>query len=400
VDWCFPLKNPVMKYAWGSLEALPEFLGVPNPKAERWAELWIGAHPRASSSIQTADGESPLVTWIGLDPRRALGEAVAERFDGRLPFLLKVLAVEAPLSLQLHPAGPQAARGYADEERRGVPHGSPDRIFADPWAKPELIVALSPFTALCGFLDDEDAATLWEPLHCALPPALSCAASAADRLRALLELPAEDQSRIASELIRGCESLASRAQAYADVSMLARCYPADPGCAAPLLLQRHALNPGEALFLEPGQIHCYLSGSGVELMASSDNVLRAGLTQKPTRPDLLLEAMDVSHRKHSTILPDRVAEGRVAYPVPCEAFRLERITLNGTVGTSLPTTGGPEVLLVYEGTVSLPNGPGGITLNRGQAAFLTAERPEAVLGGTGVAFRACVGTHKEVPANR
>ncbi|NNL86276.1 MAG: mannose-6-phosphate isomerase, class I [Myxococcales bacterium] len=389
-----------MKYAWGSAAALPEWLGVPNPGAEPWAELWIGAHPRASSSIQTADGESSLVTWIGSDPRRALGEAVAERFDGRLPFLLKVLAVEAPLSLQLHPAGPQAARGYADEERRGVPLASPDRIFADPWAKPELIVAVSPFAALCGLLDDETVATLWEPLPCSLPPALACAASAAERLRALFELRSEDRNRVASELIRGCDNLASRGQAYADVSMLARRYPADPGCAAPLLLQRHALKPGEALFLEPGQIHCYLSGSGVELMASSDNVLRAGLTQKPIRPDLVLELLDVSSRKQETIRPVRVADGRFAYPASCEEFQLERITLDGTSGTSLPTTGGPELLLVYEGTVSLPNAPGDIALQRGQAAFLTAERPEAVLGGSGVAFWARVGTHTEVPDNR
>jgi mannose-6-phosphate isomerase len=145
------LANPVRNYAWGSHRAIAELLGQPVPSAQPEAELWLGAHPSAPSRVQTDDGEVPLDAFIARDPVGVLGPGTALHFHESLPFLLKVLAAEQPLSLQAHPSAAQARAGFARENAAGIPLGADARCYRDPNPKPELICALTPFSALCGF---------------------------------------------------------------------------------------------------------------------------------------------------------------------------------------------------------------------------------------------------------
>src|SRR5215203_3283235 len=151
------LSNGVRFYPWGSRTVIPELLGQPVPADRPHAELWVGAHPDEPSLLP--DGR-PLNDAIATDPEALLGSATVERFGPRLPFLLKVLAADTPLSLQAHPTMEQAAAGYAAEEAAGIPRDDPTRTFKDPWHKPELLLALTTFEALCGFRPVE------ESLHC------------------------------------------------------------------------------------------------------------------------------------------------------------------------------------------------------------------------------------------
>jgi mannose-6-phosphate isomerase class I len=145
------LSNPIRDYAWGSHEAIANFLGRPAPTPKPQAELWIGAHADDSSIVEVDGGATPLVWLLAEDPENLLGKAVVKRFGTQLPYLMKVLAAASPLSLQAHPTIEQARAGYDDEERRGIPHQANNRNYRDRNHKPELLYALTPFEALCGF---------------------------------------------------------------------------------------------------------------------------------------------------------------------------------------------------------------------------------------------------------
>ena len=145
------LENTVQTYAWGSHTAIADFLGKPSPSPDPWAELWMGAHPKASSRIQDKGRRVSLIDFIAQDPFSMLGESAAKKFKGQLPFLFKVLAAETPLSMQAHPDRTQAEEGFEREDRAGIPMDAPDRNYKDSNHKPECLCALTPFSALCGF---------------------------------------------------------------------------------------------------------------------------------------------------------------------------------------------------------------------------------------------------------
>jgi mannose-6-phosphate isomerase len=376
------LMNTVRHYPWGSRTVIPELLGELSPADRPYAELWMGAHPDAPSVL--SDG-TPLDKAIAQRSEALLGPEVRERFGDRLPFLMKVLAAEQPLSLQAHPTNEQAQAGFAAEEAAGVPRDDSTRTFKDPFHKPELLLALTPFEALCGFRPVE------ESLHCLaklqvpeLKPTI--AALARGGLRAaipqLLALPPEHRAALVSAVaVAAARFVAAHdpefINTYRWAASLAETYPGDPGVVISLMCNHLKLAPGEAVFLPAGNLHAYLSGAGVEVMASSDNVLRGGLTGKHVDLAALIEVLDFTDGRVPVIHPV-LGPGGLRYPVPVEDFDLTRIQLDGQSGAL--TTRGPQVLLCTEGTAVLSSADEELTVAQGQSAFVPAGAPVSARG--------------------
>ena len=306
------LRNPIRDYAWGSRSALARMQGRPAPTSAPEAELWIGAHP-ATPSVLAGSGAS-LADAIAGDAPAWLGAEVASRYGPRLPYLLKVLAADAPLSLQAHPDASRA--------RSRFEAGDPN--YVDGHHKPELLVALTPFEALCGFRDTDRSAAAFQALG------LSEVAAHLERgdLRAatslLLSRPAE---QIDAGLFGG------RFDAdLALVRRLAAAYPGDPGVLVALLLNPVTLAPGEAVWMPAGNLHAYLRGVGVEVMAASDNVLRGGLTPKRVDVAELLRVLRFEVLAEPVVKPVRVASGVVTWPVPVDDFALHHVRLGSAEG--------------------------------------------------------------------
>ncbi|MCF6744555.1 mannose-6-phosphate isomerase, class I [Blastococcus sp. KM273128] len=383
------LSNGVRYYPWGSRTVIPDLLGEPVPADRPHAELWVGAHPDEPSTL--SDGR-PLDKAIAEEPDRLLGPAVVERFGARLPFLLKVLAAETPLSLQAHPTTAQAEVGYAAEEAAGIPHDDPTRTFKDPFHKPELLLALTTFEALCGFRPVE------ESLHCLaklqvpeLKPTI--AALARGGLRAAVPQLLALSGRRRTQLVEAVAAKAATFVAAHDpefintyrwAATLAESYPGDPGVVISLMCNHLKLAPGEAVFMPAGNLHAYLSGAGVEVMASSDNVLRGGLTAKHVDLAALIEVLDFTDGKVPVIHPV-LGPGGLRYPVPVQDFDLTRVHLDEQSGAL--TTRGPQLLLCTEGTAVLASVDGELTLEKGRAAFLPAGEP-VTARGPAVLYRA------------
>ncbi|MFD4602191.1 mannose-6-phosphate isomerase, class I [Streptomyces sp. NPDC058464] len=378
------LDNTIRPYAWGSTTAIPKLLGV-EPSGEPQAEMWMGAHPGAPS--RTARGT--LVEVIDADPKAELGEAAVGRFGPRLPFLLKILAAGAPLSLQVHPNLEQAREGYEDEERRGIPIDAPHRNYKDANHKPELICALTEFDGLCGFRDPERTAELLDGLGVdSLKPYVDLLrahpeeAALREVLTAILSADREEMAHTVAEATAACTRLGGDYAPYADI---AHHYPGDPGVIAAMLLNHVRLQPGEALFLGAGIPHAYLNGLGVEIMANSDNVLRCGLTPKHVDVPELLRVVRFEAGDAGVLRPEAAPDGEEVYETPIDEFRLSRYVLpEGTAAHDL-TLQTPQILLCTAGTVRV----GEYDLAPGRSVFVPAGE-KAEVSGAGTVFRATV----------
>ncbi|MEV7153005.1 mannose-6-phosphate isomerase, class I [Streptomyces misionensis] len=378
------LDNTVRPYAWGSRTAIPRLLGT-EPTGEPQAEMWMGAHPGAPS--RTARGT--LAEVIDADPERELGKEAVAKFGPRLPFLLKILAADAPLSLQVHPDLAQAREGYADEERRGVPLDAPERNYKDANHKPELICALTEFDGLCGFRSPERAADLLAALGVdSLKPYVDLLharpedAALREVLTAILTADREETARTVAEAAAACARLGGDHAPYAQ---LAHHYPGDPGVLAAMLLNYVRLQPGEALFLGAGVPHAYLSGLGVEIMANSDNVLRCGLTPKHVDVPELLRVVRFEASDPGVLRPEAAPDGEEVYETPTDEFRLSRHVLpeGGTAHDLTRDT--PQILLCTAGAVRV----GEHELGPGRSVFVPAGE-KAEISGAGTVFRATV----------
>lgn len=410
------LSNTVRPYAWGSTTAIPALLGV-APTGEPQAEMWMGAHPGAPSRITrtgsapdatpgatpgtppapaSAPGtpphaaEQPLTDVIDADPVRELGQATVEKFGPRLPFLLKLLAAGAPLSLQVHPDLAQAQRGYADEERRSVPIDAPHRTYKDANHKPELICALTPFDGLCGFRRPIEAAEAMEALGVdSLKPY-------ADLLRAhpeeaalrevLTAILTADPAQMAETVTASAAAAEQLGGAYAPYARLAHHFPGDAGVIAAMLLNYVQLQPGEALFLGAGVPHAYLDGLGVEIMATSDNVLRCGLTPKHIDVPELLRIVRFEATDPGILRPEASPSGEELYETPIDEFRLSRFDLSPGAAPVDLTAATPQILLCTAGALRT----GDFGLVPGDSVFVPAGE-NAEVSGAGTLFRATVG---------
>ncbi len=384
------IEGAVRGYDWGSLTAIADLLGRPAT-GEPWAELWFGAHPSAPAAVGAR--AEPLDRLIAADPVAALGPAVASRY-GRLPFLLKVLAAAAPLSLQAHPSAEQAEAGFEREEAMGVPPDAPQRMFRDRSAKPELICALSGFEALCGFRDPKQTAALLDTLDApALDPLrrrLSgrSGSQLRDLLAWLLALDRPAAAALAESAAGACAAAADEDEWSGLRSAVARLgarHPGDAAVAASLLLNHVVLAPGEALFLDSGCLHAYLGGTAVELMADSDNVVRGGLTSKHVDAAALVQIVDGAASEPPVQRPEP-AGGVVTYRTAAAEFSLRRFDVDGSSGLAA----GPAVLLCTEGCVEA----NGVTMDRGAAAWSSALEPHVALEGRGTVFCATVGDER------
>ena len=390
----YRMRNAVQPYAWGSPTALTELYGIRGDGP--MAELWMGAHPKAVSTLETEAGEAPLDEHIAADPERALGRATVERFGGRLPFLFKILAAEAPLSIQVHPSLEAARRGFRAEEAAGVDRDAPERNYRDDNHKPEMIVAIRPFWGLRGFRNvDEIAAELDASAFrdCdARPLAPRSESDLQPFFLGLLGLP-EGGRR---ELIAAALSVArDRRPGYRPdrlpdtddpdsryywVLRVADAYPGDIGILAPILLNVFALKPGQATFQTEGVLHAYLNGVGAELMANSDNVLRGGMTVKHIDVG---ELARVAHfRPEPPALVAGVAETAgaggqcLSYPVAFEEFRFATLS-----GSHLRPGGRPRIVFCHSGHATVSAGGVALSLEPGQSAFVDAAAPDIRIEG-------------------
>ncbi|WP_436499818.1 mannose-6-phosphate isomerase, class I [Actinokineospora sp. HUAS TT18] len=370
----FRLDNPIRTYDWGSHTVLAELLGRPSPAAVPEAELWIGAHPSAPSILPS--GASLLAT-IADDPPATIGGA------DRLPFLLKVLAVERPLSIQVHPDDSQARDGFARDELTGLAPGDPKRNYHDSWPKPELLYALTPFDALCGFAEPEKAAALLTSTGGArLRRVAEALAGGPETAFILLGVwPREDRAALVDEV----RASTGDAPELVWARRLAEQYPDDPGVVTALLMNLVTLAPGEALFARPRTIHAYLRGTGVEIMANSDNVLRGGLTSKHIDRAELRTVTDFAPSEPELVLPVAQPNGEELFPTPATQFQLSRISRSVEVAAP-----GPGALLCVEGEVTVERGSAHEPLRRGEALFIPAAGGPLRVNGTGLVFRAAV----------
>jgi len=384
----YRLGNPVQTYAWGSRTALAELRGAPTPTAQPEAELWLGAHPAAPSTVEVGGVERSLTDVIAADPEALLGPGVLAEFGPRLPFLLKVLAVDQPLSLQVHPDLDRARTGYAAEQHRGLPADDPARNYRDPHHKPELLYALTPFDALCGLRPRAEIEALLGELGIAelrITPEGGLPGLVGDILRA------PDPARLVTAALATCRARVAEGNASANhrcALELAERYPDDPGVVVALLLNRIHLRPGQAVYVPPGRLHVYLSGMGIEIMAASDNVVRGGLTAKRVDVPELMTLLEPSGIRPRLIEGEADGTGWCRYPAPVPDFALARATVaDAPVVSAVP---GPQVLLCVEGALSLASAGAGALLQRGQSSFVRADE-EVVLTGAGTVFRASTG---------
>lgn len=406
------MRNRIRPYAWGSRTAIAELLGEPSPAPHPQAELWIGAHPADSSAlldepVDASGGDGrPLTEVITADPIGTMGARVHDRFGSRLPFLLKVLAAAEPLSLQAHPSALQAARGFALEEAAGIPLSSPQRNYRDSWHKPELICALTEFEALCGFREPSRTVHLLAALEVpALDHYLGLMSGQPDEhgtralFSSIITIPPSTLGPLLSDVLAACVHRVQQGgeftTEYRTALALGERYPGDPGVLASLLLNRITLHPGQALYLPGGNLHAYLAGVGIEIMANSDNVLRGGLTPKHVDVPELMKVLDFTPGDQPILHGDQGRPHEWVYRTPAPEFRLSRLEPTDE-GLDI-THSGPQVLLVVDGSVQVSEGRvsegrgGGLTVPKGRSVWIGAQDGPVWVTGTGTAFRATDG---------
>jgi mannose-6-phosphate isomerase len=406
--WPLRMINPIRHYDWGSLTALARVQGR-APACVPEAELWMGAHPRSPSTLVDVDGrELNLLTLVETAPETVLGLRQLRRFGPRLPFLLKVIAVESPLSVHVHPDDRQS-RVVRDRGPRG-PEGSPG---ADEVGKSELVVATEPFEALIGVRDPRRAAELLDLVEVAplLPIRQELRATARmtetggrrrilDTVVRLASWPRRQRAMVTAAVTDAVRAALVDPRIPRDgdtrpalewVLRLARGHPDDPLVLAPLLLNLVRLDPGGAVYIPPGVPHSYLRGTAVEAGTASENVVRAGLTHKPVDPTGFRRWVDPTARPVLEAAWRSMGPYENAVDVPGTPFRLSRVRVGQGRVVGVPDGGqGPQVVLCLHGTVSVWAGVRQVGLDGGESAFLGPGIRDCALGGSGEVFRICV----------
>ncbi|QAY63354.1 mannose-6-phosphate isomerase, class I [Xylanimonas allomyrinae] len=389
------LTNTVQRYDWGSVDAIPALLGVAADGGPM-AELWLGGHPSAPSFADVDGASVDLPTLIREAPSAMLGRRIADEFGPRLPYLLKVLAASRALSLQVHPKPHAAREGFNHENALGLPVGSPKRSFHDDQHKPEMVVALSQFEGLAGFRSPRTILAILEGLDGRLVEAVRARlradrsdASMRQAFQVLLGARSEATCRDDIDVTVAAvgERLASGspfARADSTVVELAQQHPGDPGAIASLMLNRVTLEPGESMFTPAGEVHAYLSGLGIEVMASSDNVLRAGLTTKLVDEEALVRCASFAPRM--PVLPQvhtSGSRGQVqTYRAPVREFALTTADVDPSEEVALPVEG-PRVVLCLDGQIDLRTASGTVSARHGQSVFVPHAAGPVAVAGTG-----------------
>jgi mannose-6-phosphate isomerase len=398
-------------YAWGSTTLIPRFLDVPTDGRPQ-AEMWVGAHPADPALLP--DG-TRLDDHIRTHAEAALGEHSLETFGPRLPYLMKALAAAEPLSLQVHPTSERARIGFELENQAGIAVGAAERSYQDCFHKPEMIVAITRFEGMAGFRDVEKTARIlrllehpwadrvakelegappFQALHSVISEVLD------QRGDGLADLVGEIAAAATAAEERGHRSNRTAGRLYLDrasverestrlfaqTASLAQKYPTDPGVLVTLFLNHVVLSPGEAMFLDAGVVHAYTSGFGVEIMASSDNVVRAGLTPKHVDVGELLHIANFTPIPAPLWEPTAVSANTLRYQPPVAEFAL---TIAREPGDRLPAHG-PRTLLCLDGELVVTSAHARHELRRGQTLFVPHEEGPIALEGQGTVAVASV----------
>ena len=375
----FKITNSARDYAWGSSTLIPDYFGI-QATGRPMAEIWFGTHEGSPARL--------------VDENRTLAAALEGK---QLPYLLKILAADSPLSIQAHPNSAQAAEGFARENAAGIGIHAADRNYKDDRHKPEMIVALTEFEALCGFKSEKQIRNLLESM---LDPTDVSAGLTAivnhwldlfngpDGLQKLFV----DITNRRGNLDGVTAELTQQANLSAQFELAARLnllYPGDPGVIIALLMNHVWLEPGEALFLPAGNIHAYLSGLGVEVMAASDNVLRGGLTPKHIDVAELERVLTFSPTEVELVKTRDLAQGLVEFETPIDDFILYRADLSGGVVLADLNVPGASIILCTAGELAVSNSiEERVVLQRGEAAFIGADAKKFTLAGSGTAYLA------------
>ncbi len=380
----YPIRPALQRYEWGTPDDLPALLGF-EADGGPYAEAWWGVHPGGPATVDTDDGPTPLDVLIERDPAAALGGRVLADHGDRLPYLLKVLAIGGPLSIQVHPSLEVAREGFAREERAGIPRTAPDRVFRDGNHKPEMIVALTPVVLLSGFRDAsevrDDITAIGGPVATRL--ARLCGDDDPDLAAFLAGVMADDE---APGLVSDLAFAGAHRGAGPNLAAAARAasrFPGDRGALVALAMNLVRLEPGEACFTPDGVVHSYLSGVGLEIMANSDNVIRAGLTPKHVDVEALLEMAQTAPSE-----PERPEASRtgstIEYALPVREFGLTIVE-----GGAARFESGPRIVVCLDDEASVRASGQAHDLRRGEAMFVPdADGSLAVesTGRTAVAF--------------
>ncbi|MGH3469268.1 MAG: mannose-6-phosphate isomerase, class I [Thermocrispum sp.] len=386
------LRNSVRHYAWGSRTAIRELTGEPGPAPQPEAELWMGTHPGDPSHVVDPDGtERSLLDLVSADPERHFGTDIARQWGNRLPFLLKILAAEQPLSIQVHPSSEQAAAGFAKEEAAGIARDAAHRNYPDDTSKPELLCALSEFHALVGFRAAERTLALLRSIGSSgLARYIDVLArhTDADGVRELfttwITLSEREAEALLGDVLASCTERAAAAGEFAaelrTAVELGAAYPDDLGVLAALLLNRVTLAPGEAIYLPAGNVHSYLYGTGIEILANSDNVLRCGLTPKHVDVPELLRVVDFSCGEVPVLTgtSDAGTGGPLVYRTDAPEFELSRTDwADGDADGVELTPGAPQILVCTRGSVLVRSAGdrAELELRAGNSVWVAANEP-------------------------
>ncbi|MGO4053527.1 mannose-6-phosphate isomerase, class I [Vibrio cholerae] len=387
----FPMINPIQNYAWGSKTALHQLFAIENSNQEPQAELWMGAHPNGCSYLVINGQNVKLSAFIAQNPSLMLGEHTARQF-GELPYLFKILAAENALSIQVHPNKQQAERGFAQEEKLGIAPTAAYRNYKDPNHKPELVYALTEYQAMNGFRANQEILNYFIELSIdEIQPLVDAFQSnpteqgLRDFFSGLLSLQGEIKNRALEVLITQAKQI--DLPLFQLIVELEKHYPNDIGLFAPLMLNVITLQPGEAMFLDAETPHAYLHGTGLEIMANSNNVLRAGLTPKYMDIDELVACTQFKHKPLEQLrLKSEVIEGCEQYPIPVADFKFAIIppTTQQTIGVK-----SAEVVLPLDSSMILRHANGEKCLVRkGQSVFIPAYAERYIIECDGRVARA------------
>ena len=393
------LRNSIQNYAWGSTTEIPELLGEKNPGGEPIAELWMGAHPKAPS-MANCDGK-----WISLQrlidkrPQEILGVDVAKRFNNKLPYLFKVLAAAKPLSIQAHPSLEQAKEGFERENRLGIPLGAKNRNYKDDNHKPECICALSEFWALCGFRKISDIVFLMREI---CPVGLAEELDMLERntnprglkqfYTNLMTMEAKSQEQIIKEAVQNAKNRADEDSTFYWIVRIAEEYPSDIGILSPMLLNLIRLKQGQALFLRAGELHAYLKGFGMELMANSDNVLRGGLTPKHVDVPELLKALNFKYHPINILEGVPAIKNERVFETTAAEFVLSMISVSEGQSYQRSNQNSVEILICIDGAAKLTGYDNNENYNvkKGDSLIISAAVKGYAITGMAVFYKAAV----------
>ena len=393
------LKNTIQEYAWGSHQAIPNLLGQQNPDNKPQAELWMGAHSKAPSLVEYQGQWVSLLDLINQNPKAILGQETAKKFDNRLPYLFKVLAADRPLSIQAHPNLHQARAGFQKENDQNIPLDAPHRNYRDDNHKPECLCALTPFWALSRF---RSISSMLSYLERACPHGLESEIKDLKHqptskglkgfYTALMSMDTDRQNQVVAEVLEQALGHASDDPVFEWMLKLGENYPNDIGVLSPILLNLICLETGQAIFLNAGELHAYLEGLGIELMANSDNVLRGGLTPKHVDVPELLQILKFEDQDVMLINPQASIPAESVYSSPAKEFELSVITLKSGMQYRSPLNRSVEILICTQGAATLmDHGSQNKTkLHQGVSALIPAAVESYTISGEGVCYKAAV----------